>query len=106
MPHSRCDPDLRGVARRLNARAAHLPDEAFKIVMRGSSGLSGEGRCNSLSIIPNVHYSAGSSRALSRNASICSGCLLIKICQLMAGVTIYSKQYIQLGMDGLSIAML
>jgi hypothetical protein len=35
MPHGRCDPDLRGVARRLNARAAHLPDEAFKIVMRG-----------------------------------------------------------------------
>jgi hypothetical protein len=35
MPHGRCDPDLRGGARRLNARAAHLPDEALKIVMRG-----------------------------------------------------------------------
>jgi hypothetical protein len=35
MPHGRCDPDLRGGAQRLNARAAHLPDEALKIVMRG-----------------------------------------------------------------------
>jgi hypothetical protein len=29
------DPDHRGGARRLNARAAHLPDGALKIVMRG-----------------------------------------------------------------------
>jgi hypothetical protein len=42
MPHGRCNPDHRGGARRLNARAAHLPDEALKIVMRGEgvNGLS------------------------------------------------------------------